>query len=250
MLSPRERKRRRLRERPFPDTWRRVLQATSLYRRIPPHDQAKLLGHAQVLLAEKRFEGAGGLTVDDAMKVLVAGHAAVLLLHRPPTCFPKLFSIVIYPQTYAVEEAVVDEARFVEEIDELRAGESWTRGAVVLSWSDVEADLEGAVRNVVLHEFAHQLDAEDGATNGAPILADQELRQRWARELTVAFDQLVAAVDSGHRPFIDAYGAQDPADFFAVATEAFFLHPVQLRQGRPSHHAILRDFYRQDPARW
>jgi Mlc titration factor MtfA (ptsG expression regulator) len=110
--------------------------------------------------------------------------------------------------------------------------------------------LESDVQNVVLHEFAHQLDAESGETNGAPILPDRELRQRWADVMTDAFERLTDAVERDEETLLDPYGAEDPAEFFAVATEAFFLIPSELEEQEPELYAVLRDSFRQDPARW
>jgi len=250
MLSPRDKRRQRQRGQPFPNEWARALQTTRLYRRLPAADRSELHGHIHVLLAEKRFEGAAGLVVNDTMRILVAGQASVLLLHRPSLYFAPLRSVVLYPTEYSVREEIVDDNGLVDEIDELRAGESWTSGAVVLSWADVAQDLTNPRSNVVLHEFAHQLDAEDGAMNGAPILADPALRRRWANDMSAAYEDLTVDFERGTRSFLDAYGSQDPAEFFAVATEVFFLDPLRLQRQRPSLYDTLGAYYRQDPSRW
>lgn len=251
MLRSKQRRRDRIRDRPFPSAWRSLLEGSvPLYRRLPTEDREELHGHVQVLLDEERFEGAAGLTVTDRMRLIVAAQAGVLLLHRPTDVFPKLVTVLLYPGEYSVREEVEDDHGLVEEIDEARAGESWRTGTLILSWEDVERDLGSDLQNVVLHEFAHQLDAESGDLNGAPILADRDLRSRWAGAMSGAFERLGEAVERDEETLLDPYGAEDPAEFFAVATEAFFLVPAELEGEGPALYAVLRDYYRQDPARW
>jgi len=251
MLGPKVRRRGKLRKQPFPDDWRRFLEdSVPLYRALPTADREELHGDVQILFAEKHFEGAGGLDVTQTMKLAVAAQASVLLLHRVTDYFPKLVSIVLYPAEYDVREEVQSDDGLIEMVDESRVGESWQTGALVLSWEDVLADLEDETHNVVLHEFAHQLDAEDGALNGTPILADRELRQRWSAAMSAAFERLTAAADRQQETALDPYGVEDPAEFFAVATETFFLNPTELLAEEPNLYELLRDFYRQDPARW
>lgn len=251
MHGGKARRREKLRKQPFPNDWRRYLEdSVPLYRALPAADREELHGNVQVLFAEKRFEGAGGLDVTEPMRLAVAAQASVLLLHRETDYFPKLVSIVLYPTEYDVREEVQSDDGLIEVVDESRVGESWQTGALVLSWEDVLADLEDETQNVVLHEFAHQLDAEDGALNGAPILVDWELRQRWPAAMSAAFERLAAAVDRQQETVLDPYGIEDPAEFFAVATETFFLNPARLLAEEPNLYELLRDFYRQDPARW
>ena len=251
MLGWKERRRRRVREQPFPPDWRSVLEdSVPLYRRLPSDDREELHGHVQVLLAEKHFEGTAGLEVTDRMRLVVAAQAGILLLHRSTDYFPKLVSVLLYPGEYSVQEEIEVDDGLVDEIDEARVGESWQTGTLILSWEDVERDLASDLQNVVLHEFAHQLDAESGETNGAPILADRELRQRWADAMSDAFERLTDAVERDEETLLDPYGAEDPAEFFAVATEAFFLSPIELEEDEPELYAVLRDSLRQDPARW
>ena len=251
MRGAKARRREKLRRQPFPDTWRRYLEdSVPLYGALPAADREELHGNVQVLFAEKRFEGAGSLDVTETMRLAVAAQASVLLLHRETDYFPRLASIVLYPAEYDVREEVQSDDGLIEVVDESRVGESWQSGALVLSWEDVLADLEDETQNVVLHEFAHQLDAEDGALNGAPILTDRELRQRWPTTMSAAFERLAAAVDHQQETVLDPYGAEDPAEFFAVATEAFFLNPTGLLAEEPTLYKLLCDFYRQDPAQW
>lgn len=251
MFGLKERRRRGIRSRPILPAWRSFLEtAVPLYRALPPADREELHGHVQVLLAEKRFEGAAGLSPTDRMKLVIVAQAAVLLLHRATDYFPKLVSVLLYPGEYGVQETVDTGEGVVEEIDDVRVGESWRTGTLILSWEEVEGDLKSDVQNVVLHEFAHQLDAESGELNGAPILTDHGLRARWSEAMSGAFDRLGAGVERDEETLIDPYGADDPAEFFAVCVEAFFLLSRELATEEPELYGVLRDFFRQDPARW
>jgi len=181
MFQSKERRRERLRETLFPETWKQLLRSTVLlYSRLPVGDREELHGHIHVLLAEKHFEGAGGIEATEEMQLIICAHAALLLLHRETDYFPRLVTILIYPGAYAVKTAVRSERGILSEVVQARAGESWTSGTLILAWEDVERDLARtpAMHSVVLHEFAHQLDAGSGVMNGAPVLSDRELRQQ------------------------------------------------------------------------
>ena len=131
-----------------------------------------------------------------------------------------------------------------------RLGEAWKDGVVVLSWDDVRrgaSDLHDG-QNVVLHEFAHQLDQQDGSADGAPILEHRSQYLTWARVLRHDFEQLRSDTEQGRSDVLDAYGATSPAEFFAVATECFFEKPLALRARHPLLYEQLQSFYRQDPA--
>jgi Mlc titration factor MtfA (ptsG expression regulator) len=207
-------------------------------------------GHIQIFLAEKQFEGCGGLRITDEIRVTIAAQACILLLHRRTDYFPKLVSILVYPSTYVVRGGRPIGGGLVTDDPEARLGESWEAGVVVLVWDSVRAgagDIHDG-HNVVLHEFAHQLDQESGAGNGAPILPRRSMYVAWARVLGHDFDQLVRDTERDHRTLIDQYGATNPAEFFAVATETFFEKPRQLRSQYPALYGQLQQFYRQDPA--
>lgn len=257
MFGFKRRRRERLRRRPFPDEWRRILERSfPYYRRLPERDREELHGHVHVFLAEKYFEGAAGLVVTDEMRVVVAAQACILLLHRDTDYYPGLKTILLYPDAYAAPSRTVGPAGVVTESTTLRLGESWhglnpgRAGPVVLSWRSVQ---EGAAdprdgRNVVFHEFAHQLDAEDGSVEGAPAL---ELRSRyaaWARALGAEYNALIEDLARGQRTLLGSYAATSPPEFFAVATELFFERPTHLRARHPALYEQLREFFRQDPA--
>lgn len=253
MFQSKERRRERLRETLFPETWTRHLHdSVPWYRRLPIEDREELHGHIHVLLSEKHFEGAGGLELTEGMKLIVCAHAALLLLHRETDYFPKLVSILIYPAAYAVERRIQTDHGVFSEVVETRAGESWTSGTLILAWEDVVRDLAStqATRSVVLHEFAHQLDAGSGVMDGAPVLSDRELRHHWPDALSDAYERLSQATRQHEQTLLRPYGAKNPAEFFAVATETFFLYPVQLQRGEADLYSALCQYFKQDPASW
>lgn len=249
----RERRRRRLRAMPPDPEWLRTLEHRFvLFRRLGAEDRAELVGHTRVLLDEKRFEGCGGLDLTDEMRVLVGAQASLLLLHRQTDYFPKLFSILVYPDAYVVPVQFEAGGGLVVEDQVDHIGESWDTGSLIVSWRDVLAGAAGRDRgcNVVLHEFAHQVDGETGETDGVPRIEDPELRARWSRVFEREYDRLCELADRRRRTFIDEYGASHPSEFFAVATEHFFMEPVEFARRHAELYQVLAAFWRQDPARW
>jgi Mlc titration factor MtfA (ptsG expression regulator) len=243
-------RRKRLRQQPFPPEWLQIVERNfPLYERLPPEDQRDLLGHIQVFLAEKHFEGCGGLELTDEIRVTIAAQACLLLLHRKTDAYPGLTSILVYPRAYVANVLQAGPGGTVMEGTMTRLGESWSRGVVVLSWDDVRrgaADIHDG-HNVVLHEFAHELDRETGETEGAPVLERQSMYVAWARVLSEAYEKLRRDVSRGRHTVLDRYGATNPAEFFAVATECFFEKPAALRRKYPELYEELKEFYRQDP---
>jgi Mlc titration factor MtfA (ptsG expression regulator) len=245
------RRRRRLQATPWPAEWRALVERElAYYRLLPEEDRRELEGLVQVFLQEKRFEGCGGLEITDTVRLLIAAQACLLLLHRPTEFFPTLRTILVYPDFYIVRESVEEEDGTVSEGDDERLGESWGHGTLVLSWKDVRRDAR-SIRdgwNVVLHEFAHQLDDEEGEADGAPALPDRAAREEWVRVLGAEYDALRERVERGRKPLIEEYAAESPAEFFAVVTELFFEKSVFLRDRFPEIYEQLRRYYRQDPA--
>jgi len=249
----RELRRARIRARPFPPEWRQVLRLRMpLYRRLPPDLQWQLKKHVQVLLAEKPFIGCAGLVVTDEMRVLVAAQAALLLLNRRTGYFRNLRQILLYPGAFVAERSSVGPGGVTHAARHALTGESWQQGQVILAW---DAVLEGAAapdegRNVVIHEFAHQLDQETGAANGAPFLGRRDRYARWAAVLSAEFAQLRERVARGEPGLIDAYGANDPAEFFAVVSEVFFGKSPELAAEHPALHRELVAYFGTDPLSW
>ncbi|MDP8257580.1 MAG: zinc-dependent peptidase [Candidatus Alcyoniella australis] len=252
MFGFKQKRREKLKEQPFPPPWLAIIERNlPFFKKLPPEDQAELQGHVQVFLAEKKFEGLGGLEMTDEIRVTIAAQACILLLHRQTDYYPDLLSILVYPHHYFAPSIVRNPDGTVTEGVDARLGESWQRGEVVLSWNDV---LSGAQdphdgHNVVFHEFAHQLDAEaDGRTDGAPALPRRSMYISWARVLSTEYQQLLQDLEQHRRNCIDSYGATNPAEFFAVVTELFFEQGRQLKQCHPELYEQLRLFYQQDPA--
>jgi MtfA peptidase len=255
-------RRQRLRRQPFPAAWRAIVrQRVPQVRRLPADLQLQLKRHMQVFLAEKRFVGCGGLVVTDEMRVTVAAQACLLLLNRPAGYFRGLREILLYPGAFVVDRVRADGSGVLQEQRGALAGESWAQGQVVLSWDDTLAGAAVADdgRNVVIHEFAHQLDQEKGHANGAPLLGARQRYARWSNVLGEAFEQLqrrvaqdatVPADTAARSPLISAYGATDPAEFFAVVSEVFFEQPQRLAAEEPALYREFSGFYRIDPLSW
>jgi MtfA peptidase len=245
------RRRERLRGQPLPRRWRNVIERNVPYvALLPPLDRQELLGHVQVLLSEKKFTGCGGLEITDEIRLTISAQAALLLLHRGTDYFPTMRTILVYPDLFIVEHEHEQEDGTVFEEAVEQAGESWYGGPVILSWRDVLAGAEDPHDgyNVVLHEFAHQLDDESGGADGAPELGSLARYQAWARAFGREYEQLQEAVLAGSISLLDEYGAESPAEFFAVATECFFERPRALRRRHPELYMQLSGYYRQDPA--
>ncbi len=246
-------RRARWRRQPFPRAWREVLRHRWPYFHAMPADlQLQLKKHIQVFLAEKPFIGCNGLEVTDEMRVTIAAQACLLLLNRRTDHFGALRQVLLYPGAFVVARHQTDAAGVRQARRQALSGESWSAGQVILSWQDV---LDGAAvpddgRNVVIHEFAHQLDQAKGRANGAPPLIGRWRRARWARVMQAEFEALQQQVQHGHTTLISAYGATDPAEFFAVTSEVFFEQPVLLRQSHPALFGVLSEFYRVNPLSW
>jgi MtfA peptidase len=249
-----ERRRRRLRTLPFPKECLALIQHhVAFFRRLSASDRAELLGHVQVFLAEKRFEGCGGFTITDEVRVTIAAQACLLLLHRKTDYFPGLLTILVYPLTYMVEEKRQVGEHLWEEGVVSRLGETGRRmGSLVLSWGAVKhgATDPSEGKNVVFHEFAHQLDFENHATDGVPGLATRERQLAWSEVMRTEFASLRAADETGVPTLLDTYGAKDPAEFFAVSVEAFFERPRALRARYPKLYEQLRNYFQQDPVEY
>jgi Mlc titration factor MtfA (ptsG expression regulator) len=248
-----ERKRARIRARPFPAAWRDILKQRVPYVRTLPADlQLQLKQHIQVFVAEKAFIGCDGLTITDEIRVTIAAQACLLILNRPRGYYPKLRQILVYPGSFVVDREHTDGIGVAHHARQVLSGESWEQGQVVLSWDDT---LEGAAipddgQNVVIHEFAHQLDQETGRANGAPVLPRRDQYTRWSQVLGAEFRDLKARAAAGKTSLFSDYGATDPAEFFAVISEVFFEQPRCLADEHPVLYRELTSFYRLDPLSW
>jgi len=221
------------------------------YRRLPATLATRLDGMIAVFLGEKEFIGCRGLVVTPEMRLVIAAQACLLVLGRERRVYDQLRSVLVYPSQFVVPEQWHDEDGVVTQEERVLAGQAWDVSRILLSWEDVaSAGRDGDVFNVVIHEFAHYLDHETGGADGAPWLGDTTERRRWSALLLQEFERLQAAVAAGDEPFLDPYGAEDPAEFFAVASEAFFEQPREFTRVSPALYEAIRHYYGLDPAAW
>ncbi len=246
-------RRRQLMATPLPESWKSIIRnRVPLAHALPGPLQQRLSGLVQVFLDEKRFEGCNGLEITDEIRVTVAAQACLMLtglstIHP----YPGLATILVYPAAYSARHAEQIGAGFVNS-PQFRAGESWSRGAVILSWDHVHKGSANSKdgRNVVFHEFAHQLDQAYGSADGVPDLREWSAYAVWSQVMTAAYKRLVRAVEKRQPHFMDAYGATHPAEFFAVATETFFEKPHQMKREAPDLYGELSACYQLDPSSW
>lgn len=246
-------RRAQLRRQALPAAWRRILRhRVPLVARLPADLQLRLKGLMQVFLAEKPIVGCAGLQVSDEMRVVIAAQACLPLLGRTRDYYPKLSQVLLYPGAFVVDRPAPLPGGVQQEQRRALAGESWSQGQVILSWADV---LAGAAdprdgQNVVVHEFAHQLDQVKGFANGAPPLPDADAYRRWSQVMQDEYLALQQRCAIGEPGLLNAYGATDPAEFFAVASECFFEQGAQLSQQHPRLYAELAAFYGVQSRHW
>lgn len=249
-----ERRRDRLRSKPLPAAWHAILDRRVPYlRRLPPHLRRELEGHVQVFIVEKQFIGCAGFEVTDEARLVIAAQACLLVLGRRGEPFPKARDILVYPGPFAVERLEgAGIPGLLHENRTPRSGESWTHGQVVISWDDALAGAadpdDGA--NVVIHEFAHQLDQWKGYANGAPWLGRRDRYPRWSSVMHREYARLRQQAAYGEPALLHFYGTTSPAEFFAVASEAFFERAQEMAALHPALYGELRSLYRVDPAAW
>jgi Mlc titration factor MtfA (ptsG expression regulator) len=212
-----------------------------LYVRLPEELKQQLHGLVNVFLEEKTFVGCGGQEITDEVRVTIAAQACMLLLNRKTNFYPKLKTIYVYPHTY-VAKGLMNDGGLIVEGKSVRLGESWQNGPVVLTWDSITGGARNIQdgRNVVFHEFAHQLDQEDGDADGAPILEHRSDYRSWAAVLGEEYSNLRDKTRRRRRSVIRKYGATNPAEFFAVATEAFFEKPRQMHKKAPDRNRPLQ----------
>ncbi|MEH6436261.1 zinc-dependent peptidase [Massilia sp. DD77] len=251
-------RRRRALARPLPPAQVAVLaRNVAQYAGMDNNQRRKLARMVQQFLFEKKFVGCAGLALTDEMRVTIAGQACLLLLGRAAddelaALYPALHTVLVYPGAFLVPRKEVDVAGVVTEARQDLLGESWGDGRVILSWDHVRraGQPEPPGHNVVLHEFAHQLDSESGSTNGAPYLGSRERYRSWSEVLSRDFANLRHEAMWGLPGVLDHYGASSPAEFFAVATESFFEQPHQLSARHPALYGEFLKYYRIDPRQW
>lgn len=245
--------RRRLCRQPFPAAWRRILDENiPPCRSLPASLRAVFEKHVQVFLNEKSFEGCGGLEVIDEMRVTVAGYACLLLLQAPDGYYPQLGTVVIYPESFATPIRATDHLGIVTEKVEERLGESWEEGTVVLAWDSIQEVIRGGSGdcNVILHEFAHQIDTQRGLSTGRPLLTRAGGCRNWEELLEIEQRRQRTAFRRGRPSVLDPYAFTSPEELFAVATETFFMRPVRFKSNHSELYTELLAVYGVDPAEW
>lgn len=246
------RRRERILAAPFPAEWLEHLKKNvAVYDLLSPTQQSKLRDDLRIFIAEKSWEGCGGLTLTDEVKVAVAAQACLLVLGVEHDYFRRVETILVYPSAYRTPDGEVGPDGVVHE-DSGRLGEAWHGGPVVLGWNAVRVGGQDPRdgRNLVFHEFAHQLDFLDGLADGTPPLRSAEQYRRWHEVMTAEYERLRTESNQGKATLLDDYGTTNPAEFFAVATECFFEQPVQMQKRHPDLYGVLSDYYCQKPAEW
>jgi Mlc titration factor MtfA (ptsG expression regulator) len=244
------RRRRILSSESIPEAlWKPVAARTPALARLDAGSLARLRDLALLFLHEKQIVGAGGLQVDEAMRVRIAALACLPILELGIDSYRDFVTVIVYPSEFVVRgREHTDDDGVVHVGDDVLSGEAWDRGPVVLAWRDVEASGRGDGYNVVAHELAHKLDLLDGAVNGIPPLHAGMRVSEWTATFRAAYDDLVARLDRGERTWLDPYAAENPGEFFAVCTEMFFDVPDELASEYPALYGQLARFFKQNPA--
>jgi len=247
-------RRKKLIAEPFPPAWEAIIRRNvAHYARLTPKEQAHLQDLVKVLIAEKHWEGAGGLELTDEIRVTIAAQACLLLLGLPHDYYRNVESIVVYPSTVVPPErrpGFFENTARPLDVRHPILGQAFLQGPVIIIW---DAALRGSRHpehghNVIYHEFAHKLDMLDGAADGTPPLRDRAEYRDWVETCSMEYLRLKHDAEHGRPSFLDAYGATNEAEFFAVATEQFFDRPQHMIENAPELYRVLQGYYRQDPA--
>ena len=229
----RSRRRRAIRERPWPSAWSDILARNCKQMQwLNESDREALRSWVAVFVAEKRFEGCGGLKIDDEIRVSIAGQAGLIVLGMPAEFYDSLQSLLIYPGDYVVPRKTPLAGGGELAWQEQRLGETWNGGSMVLSWPRVVEGgrLRDGPRSVVIHECAHAIDLLDGEIDGIPPLVSPQARRKWILGITDCRNRFEEALDEGRFVAFDDYAAEGPHEFFAVASECFFQDPHRLHR--------------------
>ena len=250
----RNRRRRRILRTPFPQAWRQILEQRLVhYSYLDGNEQSSLEQLVQIFIAEKNFEGCGGLEMTEEIKVVISGQACLLVLGLPPFQYLQLDSVLVYPTTITIppsRRSVFAETPAIVPDQQAILGQASLRGPVLLVW---DAVLRGARHpeqghNVVYHEFAHILDMRDGTADGTPELYNRQLYRSWVEICSKEFFRLKKEAEKGKKTILDPYGAVHEAEFFAVATELFFDRPLRMKREHADLYGVLSAYYSQEPA--
>lgn len=246
------RERRQLARHAIPDAlWALTLARYPFIARRSSADLSTLRRLSSLFLARKEFHGAGGFQVSDEVAVAVAAQACLPVLALGLEVYDGFVGIVMHESQVRATREFMDEDGVVHQYEEELAGEAMEGGPLMLAWSELQPDPAlgaGPVYNVVIHEFAHVLDMSNGAIDGIPALPSAEATQAWIEVIDPAWEQFCERVEAGEDTLIDPYGVESVDEFFAVASEAFFVEAVRMRQEHPALYALFTSYYRQDPA--
>jgi Mlc titration factor MtfA (ptsG expression regulator) len=250
-----DRRRKKLAQVPFPTDWEEIVRGNvAHYCMLDDAERAHLRSLIQVFIAEKYWEGAGGLTLTDEIRVTISAQACLLLLGLPHNYYQNVLTIIVYPSTvvpplrklgfFETPLAPLEDSHPI-------IGQAFQQGPVIIIW---DAALHGGRHpelghNVVYHEFAHKLDMLDGAADGTPPLRDRAEYRDWVQTCSREYLRLKHDAERGKKSFLNAYGAANEAEFFAVATEQFFDQPGLMMKHSPDLYRVLKEYYRQDPAK-
>ena len=237
----------------FPKRWEKRLDSQwPLYRRLPDLLKQNLHERIKLFLSEKQFVGCNGFEVSEDHKLFISAQACLLIINKPFDYFDKLHTLLIYPSAFIVEHNQLLANGTISENRNINTGEAWNTGKIVLSWDDAFSGMIDITdgHNVVFHEFAHLLDHTNGSANGAPLLQHASNYDQWSQTFSIAFDRLQHSVNNGHQNVFDPYGATNPGEFFAVASELFFEKSKLFQQHEPELHQQLVKFYAVDPVLW
>ena len=247
-----ERRRKHLLETPFPAEWEQILEANvAVYGLLAPPEQQHLRDLTQVFIAEKNFEGCGGLELTDEMRVTIGGSACQMLLGRDHDLFSRVISILVYPSTVVIPPQEIGVFVFPRGVvgGQPILGEATHSGTVILAWDAVKTGAESANdgRNVVVHELAHQVDMLDGHADGTPPMEPPELR-RWGHAFETAYLAQKDRAANGEKSLLRDYAITNEAEYFAVASEVFFEKPRQLLGALPDVYTSLATYFGLDLA--
>ncbi|HEY8975446.1 MAG TPA: M90 family metallopeptidase [Burkholderiaceae bacterium] len=245
------REQRALARRAIPDDlWALTLHRLPFLARLDEAERAELRRLCSLFLDRKQFHGAGGLEVTDDMALMIAAQACLPVLKLGLHFYDPVLGIIVHPDQMVVQESIMDEDGVVHEFEDERAGELTNRGLIELVWPEVESagEIPDEAYNVVIHEFAHLIDAATGDIDGVPPLPDRAARERWIAVIDPAYDAFCRLVDRGVETVVDPYGAEAVDEFFAVAVEAFFVTPAPFKRESPALYDLLAGYFLQDPA--
>ncbi len=245
----RKRRRKKILAKPINPQWLDMIARLPFFERLSADERNRLTDLTRIFVAEKHWEGCGGLELTEEVQVLIAAQACLLILNLEHNYYKEVLSIYIYPSAYKNPQKNHRADGTVSE-GTANLGEAWRRGPVILAWDAAKqgglCDKDG--KNLVFHEFAHKLDFLNDYSAGTPPQKSQKAYARWQRIMTEGYKKLIDNSKEGRATLLDKYGTTNEAEFFAVSTECFFEKSKQLERRHPELYDLFCDYYGQDPA--